>query len=68
GFTHTSVAMGDAIKAITSPVVEVHISNVYAREAFRHHSYFSPHCKAVIVGAGLTGYRLALELFCTPEA
>lgn len=62
GFTHTSVAIGDAIKAITTPVIEVHISNVYARESFRHHSYFSTNCQAVIVGAGLRGYRYALDL------
>lgn len=62
GFTHTSVAIGDAIKAITTPVIEVHISNVHARENFRHHSYFSANCQAVIVGAGLHGYRYALDL------
>lgn len=62
GFTHTSVAIGDAIKAIKTPVVEVHISNVHARESFRHHSFFSANCIAVIVGAGLPGYRFAVEV------
>jgi 3-dehydroquinate dehydratase-2 len=60
-FTHTSIAIRDAISAIPAPVVEVHISNVYAREAFRHHSHFSAVCKGVIVGLGLQGYDLALQ-------
>lgn len=60
-YTHSSVAIGDAIAAISSPVVEVHISNVYAREPFRHHSYFSAHCAGCIIGCGLDGYRLAIE-------
>ncbi len=60
-YTHTSVALADAVAAISSPVVEVHISNVYARETFRHHSYISPHAAGIIVGCGLDGYRLALE-------
>jgi 3-dehydroquinate dehydratase II len=59
-YTHTSVAIGDAVKSISSPVVEVHISNVYNREPFRHHSYISPGAKGVIVGLGLDGYRLAV--------
>ena len=63
GFTHTSIAIGDAISAITTPVIEVHISNVYAREEFRHHSYFSKNCVGVIVGMGLTGYELALRFW-----
>jgi 3-dehydroquinate dehydratase-2 len=62
-YTHTSIAIADAISAITTPVVEVHISNVYAREAFRHHSHFSAKCKGVIVGMGLTGYALAILAF-----
>lgn len=62
-YTHTSIAIADAIAAIKTPVVEVHISNVYAREEFRHHSYFSRNCKGVIVGLGIDGYRLALESF-----
>lgn len=60
-YTHTSVAIGDAIKAIATPVVEVHISNVHAREAFRQHSYFSAHCAGVVVGFGLKGYNLAIQ-------
>lgn len=60
-YTHTSLALADAIAAITSPVVEVHISNVYAREPFRHHSYLAKNCKGVISGFGLDSYRLALE-------
>ena len=60
-YTHTSVAIADAVAAIPAPVVEVHISNVYAREAFRHHSYLSPRAAGVIVGCGLDGYRLAIE-------
>jgi 3-dehydroquinate dehydratase-2 len=63
GYTHTSIALADAISAITSPVMEVHISNVYARESFRHHSYLSSRCKGVICGLGMEGYRLALEYF-----
>ena len=60
-YTHTSVAIADAIAAVTSPVIEVHISNVYARESFRHHSYLAKNCKGVICGFGLDGYRLAVE-------
>lgn len=62
-YTHTSVAIADAIAAINTPVVEVHISNVHQREEFRHHSYLSKNCKGIIVGFGLDGYRLALESF-----
>lgn len=60
-FTHTSVAILDALKACTCPIVEVHLSNVHAREAFRHHSYVSPIASAIIVGCGTQGYRFALE-------
>lgn len=60
-YTHTSVAIADAIQAVTLPVVEVHISNVFKREAFRHQSYISPHAKGVIVGFGLQGYALAIR-------
>lgn len=60
-YTHTSVALHDAIKAVTAPVVEVHISNVHAREPFRHKSMISAACKGVIAGFGLDSYRLALE-------
>lgn len=59
-YTHTSVAIGDAVAAIQVPVVEVHISNIYARENFRHISYVAPHAKGVIAGLGLEGYALAV--------
>ena len=62
-YTHTSVAIADAIAAINTPVVEVHISNVHQREEFRHHSYLSKNCKGVILGFGLDSYRLGLESF-----
>jgi len=62
-YTHTSIALHDAIKAVTTPVIEVHISNVHARESFRHHSFISPACKGVIAGFGMDSYRLALESF-----
>ncbi len=60
-YTHTSVALADAIKAVGLNVVEVHLSNVFAREAFRHHSYISPVAKGVICGLGIEGYRLAID-------
>jgi 3-dehydroquinate dehydratase-2 len=60
-YTHTSLALHDAIRAVTAPVVEVHISNVHARESFRHHSFISAACRGVIAGFGLDSYRLALE-------
>lgn len=60
-YTHTSVAIADAIAAITAPVVEVHISNVHQRENFRHHSFLSKNCRGVILGFGLDSYRLAIE-------
>ena len=63
--THTSVAIGDAIGGIKIPVVEVHISNVHAREAFRHHSYISAKAAGIIVGMGLMGYKLAIEFLLT---
>jgi len=62
-YTHTSLAIGDAIAAITTPVVEVHISNVHAREAFRHHSFLAKNCIGVIAGFGLNSYKLAIESF-----
>lgn len=62
-YTHTSIAIGDAIKGIETPVVEVHISNVHAREEFRHVSYIAPNAKGVIAGFGLQSYELALESF-----
>ena len=60
-YTHTSIAIADAIKAITAPVIEVHISNTFAREPFRHHSYISPVAKGIIVGFGFKSYQLALD-------
>lgn len=60
-YTHTSVALHDAIRSITSPVIEVHISNVHQREAFRHQSMISAACRGVICGFGLDSYRLAVE-------
>lgn len=60
-YTHTSVAIADAISAINAPVIEVHISNVHRREEFRHHSYISPVCVGTILGFGLDSYRLAIE-------
>ncbi|PHR74627.1 MAG: type II 3-dehydroquinate dehydratase [Lutibacter sp.] len=62
-YTHTSVAIGDAVKAIETPVIEVHISNVYAREEFRHHSYISANASGIIIGCGLKGYELAIQSF-----
>jgi 3-dehydroquinate dehydratase-2 len=62
-YTHTSVGIGDAVKAIQTPVVEVHISNIHAREEFRHHSFIAPNAKGIIVGFGLQGYELALKSF-----
>jgi len=62
-YTHTSIGIGDAVKAIETPVIEVHISNVYAREEFRHHSYVSPNAKGIIIGMGMKGYELALQSF-----
>lgn len=62
-YTHTSVALHDAIKAITSPVVEVHISNIHAREEFRHKSMIAPACKGSVLGLGMMSYQLAIEYF-----
>jgi 3-dehydroquinate dehydratase-2 len=61
GYTHTSVAIGDAVASISTPCIEVHISNIFAREEFRHHSYLSAHCKAVISGCGLDGYEFGVR-------
>ncbi len=63
GYTHTSVALRDCISSIKTPVVEVHISNIYAREAFRHESLLAPVCTGSIVGLGLFGYDLAVSFF-----
>ncbi len=62
-YTHTSIGIGDAIKAITTPVVEVHISNTFSRESFRHQSYISANAKGVILGFGMKSYELALQSF-----
>ena len=65
GLTHTSVALRDACAELRAPLIEVHISNVYAREEFRHHSYLSPVATGVIVGLGVQGYLLALRYLAT---
>lgn len=62
-YTHSSIAIGDAVKAITTPVVEVHISNTFAREEFRHQSFIAPNTKGVIIGFGLKSYELAVQSF-----
>jgi len=62
-YTHTSIGLGDAIKGIKTPVIEVHISNTFGREEFRHQSYISPHAKGVILGFGMQSYELALVSF-----
>jgi len=66
-YTHTSIALRDAISAITTPVVEVHISNILTREHFRHESVIGPVCKGSIMGFGLDSYRLGVEAFLAPE-
>ncbi len=63
GLTHTSIALADAISAVKTPTVEVHISNVHAREEFRHHSFLSSRCKGIIIGFGLRGYDFAIQTF-----
>lgn len=60
-YTHTSIGIGDAIKAISTPVIEVHISNTFSRETFRHESFISPNAHGVIIGFGLKSYELALQ-------
>ena len=62
-YTHTSIGIGDAVKAINTPVVEVHISNTFSRETFRHQSFISPNAKGVVIGFGLKSYDLAVESF-----
>jgi 3-dehydroquinate dehydratase-2 len=62
-YAHTSIAIADAIAAISTPVVEVHISNLHKRESFRHHSFLSAHCEGIITGFGLRGYELAIRSF-----
>ena len=63
GYSHTSVSIADAVKAISTPVVEVHISNVFAREDFRHKSLIAPYTKGSIIGFGLNSYKIAIESF-----
>ncbi|GGB90932.1 3-dehydroquinate dehydratase [Dyadobacter sediminis] len=63
GYTHTSVALADALSAVITPAVEVHISNIHAREPFRHHSYLTSRCKGMICGLGLKGYEMAIRYF-----
>jgi len=62
-YTHTSIGIADAVKAVTAPVVEVHISNTFSRESFRHQSYLSPVAAGVVIGFGLRSYELALQSF-----
>jgi len=62
-YAHTSIALADAIRAIQTPVIEVHISNIHAREEFRHNSFLAAHCEGVITGFGLNSYKLALKYF-----
>ncbi len=66
-YTHTSVGIGDAVKAVSAPVIEVHISNTFAREEFRHQSFIAAHARGVIVGFGLKSYELAIQAFLTPH-
>lgn len=61
GYSHTSVAIHDAVKSVSAPVIEVHISNIFAREEYRHHSLLGSACRGMICGLGLDGYRLAIE-------
>ncbi|MBK9508201.1 MAG: type II 3-dehydroquinate dehydratase [Cytophagaceae bacterium] len=63
GLTHTSVSLADAIGGVKTPVVEVHISNIHAREEFRKHSFLTPKCKGIIAGLGIEGYALAVQWF-----
>lgn len=62
-YTHTSVGIGDAVKGVSTPVIEVHISNVYERESFRHTSYIAPNVKGIIAGFGMQSYSLAIRSF-----
>tara|TARA_B100001059_G_C17792447_1_gene560979 strand:- start:99 stop:518 length:420 start_codon:yes stop_codon:yes gene_type:complete len=64
-YTHTSIGIGDAIKSVKTPVIEVHISNTFSRENFRHKSYITPNSRGLILGFGLDSYRLAIESFLT---
>jgi 3-dehydroquinate dehydratase-2 len=62
-YSHTSIALADAIASVHTPVVEVHISNIFGRERFRHHSYMTKNCKGIISGFGIKGYELAIQSF-----
>ncbi len=62
-YTHTSIGIGDAVKAISTPIIEVHISNTFSRESFRHQSYISPNTAGIIIGFGLKSYELAIKSF-----
>lgn len=62
-YTHTSIGIGDAVKAVSSPVIEIHISNTYSREEFRHNSFISANARGVILGFGYQSYKLALQSF-----
>ena len=62
-YTHTSIGIGDAVKAISTPVIEVHISNTFAREDYRHQSFISPSAKGIIIGFGFKSYELAIQSF-----
>ena len=63
GYSHTSIALADALSAVTTPAVEVHISNIHAREAYRHHSYLTDRCKGMVCGLGMKGYEMAIRYF-----
>jgi 3-dehydroquinate dehydratase-2 len=67
-YTHTSIALHDAIKGVSLPLIELHISNVHARESFRHHSFVSPAARGVIIGLGTAGYALAIEALVRLDA
>lgn len=62
-FAHTSIALADAVQAIATPVLEVHVSNIFAREIYREKSYIAPYCLGLIAGLGMTGYEVALQFF-----
>lgn len=66
-YTHTSIALHDAIKSVTTPVIEVHISNIHSREEFRHKSMIAPACIGSVIGLGLDSYKLALEYFANKK-
>lgn len=63
GYSHTSIALADAIKAINTPVIEVHLSNIASREPFRHHTFTGANCVGIISGLGVTGYKSAIDFF-----